>query len=132
MVDVYEAICEISLGNDISIYPEIYLDMTYGKDKNILDVIHLRYGELDRFGITNIENDKSLFLNSDDSFEYREMDDFVVKFSMKVEEDNVNYNISLNKNSDINLVMDMIRNSINDAKLLKEDVKVLSKKIVKK
>lgn len=129
LIDIYESIYDISL-EDISIYPEIYLDMSYGKDKNILDIIHLRYGELERFGITNIDDGKSLFLNRDNSWEYKNLDESMFKFSMFVDNDRVNYNISIDKNSDIEIVMNMIKENILLANRDIKDVKVLSRRVV--
>jgi len=129
LVDLYESICDISI-EDISIYPEIYLDMSYGKDRNILDIIYLKYGELERFGMTDIENGKSLFLNKDNSWEYKNLDESMFKFSMFVDNDRVNYNISIDKNSDMEIVMDMIKNNILLANKDIKDVKVLSRRVV--
>ena len=131
LVDIFKLVCEISLGNDISSYPEIYLEMSYGKEKNILDLIHLKYGELERVGLTNVDKGYSLFFNKDNSWEYKNFsNELLVMFSMIVNGNNINYNVSVNNDSDMSLVMDMIRKNIVDANREKEKVKVLSRKII--
>ena len=129
LIDVYKNICDISL-EDICVYPEIYLDMSYGKDRDIIYLIHLRYGELERFGITNMDRCESLFLNKDDCWEYRCFKDSLIKFSMMCDNDKIDYNISVDKEGNINSLVDMINNNRSDAKSLKEEVKILSRKVV--
>lgn len=128
LIDIYNNICEISLLDDISKYIEIYLEVSK-KDK-IIDLIHLRNGDIERFGIT-YNDGRSLFLNGDGSWEYYySEDDEIDKFSMNVVDGKVNYNMCLDRELGYSKVDELIRDNTNYANMEIEKVKILSKKLI--
>ena len=108
IVNVYKEIVKLSLGNDVSKYPEIVLKFSYCN--KVTDLIYLKYGELERFGVTLLRMDRSLFINRDGSFDY-EFNDMENMFSvnMNVSDDKIIYNIAIDKNSDVSLISDIIQ-----------------------
>lgn len=126
IVSVYKEIVKLSLG-DVSKYPEIILKFSYG-DK-VTDLIHLKNGELERFGVTLLRMDRTLFLNKDGSWLYEINDrDNLFNISMGVTDDKTNYNISISNDSDISMISDIISN---DTDTMKRDIGMV-KKLVKK
>ena len=108
IVNVYKEIVKLSFGNDVNKYPEIMLKFSYCN--KVTDLIHLKYGELERFGVTLLRMDRSLFINRDGSFDY-EFNDIENMFSinMNVSETSVIYNIAIDKDSDVSLISDIIQ-----------------------
>lgn len=128
LVDVYNNICEISLLDDISKYREVYLEVSK-KDK-VIDLIHFMNGELERFGIT-YSDERSLFLNKDDSWEYYYSDmDTMNGFSMNVIDCKVNYNICVDRDYGHFRIGELIKDNMEYANMEIENVKVLSKKLI--
>ena len=131
IVSVYKKIREISLGDDISIYPEISLKFSY-EDK-ITDLIHLKNGELERFGVTLLKLGRTLFLNKDGSFTYEINDiDNLFNIIMTVNNDGkTNYNIEINEDSNTDMIGELIKedtdtikkNVVNIRKLVKDNFK---------
>lgn len=131
IVSVYKKICEISLGEDISIYPEILLKFSY-EDK-VTDLIHLKNGELERFGVTLLKLGRTLFLNKDGSFTYEINDvDNLFNIVMTVNNDGkTNYNIEINEDSNIEMIGELIKedtdtvkkNVVNIRKLVRDNFK---------
>ena len=60
IVSVYKEIVKLSFDNDVSRYPEFILKFSFC-DK-ITDLIHLKYGVLERFGVTLLRMDRTLFI----------------------------------------------------------------------
>lgn len=133
LVDIYEVLREISLGNDIGIYPEVYLEISKNNkdnEKKITDLIHLRNGEIEKFGLTRVDTSKTLFLNKDGSWEYQCLDEeCLVDFSMNVNGSKINYNVCIDEDMDIDVSRKFIRDNIESARCEIENVKVLSRKL---
>lgn len=115
ILGVYRNICDISLGSDISDYQEIFLRCVCG-DK-VTDLIHLRNGELERFGITLSNLGRTLFLNKDGSYTYEIADrEDLFKFSMNVDGDDTSYNMFIKNGSDMIMINEIIQSDINEVK----------------
>jgi len=111
IVGVYKNIVNLSFNNDVSRYPEIVLRFSFC-DK-ITDLVHLRYGELERFGVTLLRMDRSLFVNRDGSFDYEINDrDNMFSINMSVMDDKTVYNISISNDSDVSMISDIIQDDI--------------------
>ena len=111
IVDVYKKIVKLSLGYDVSKYPEVILRFSFC-DK-ITDLIHLKYGELERFGVTLLRMDRSLFVNRDGSYSYEINDrDNMFSINMNVMDDRTIYNISVSNGVDVSMIGDIIQDDI--------------------
>lgn len=108
IVNVYKEIVRLSFGNDVNKYPEIMLRFSYC-NKNT-DLIHLKYGELERFGVTLLKMDRSLFINKDGSFDY-EFNDIENMYcvNMNVSDEKIIYNVAIDKDSDVSVISDIIQ-----------------------
>lgn len=126
IVNVYKEIVKLSLGNDVSKYPEIVLKFSYCN--KVTDLIYLKYGELERFGVTLLRMDRSLFINKDGSFNY-EFNDMENMFcvNMNVSDDKVIYNIAIDKDSDVSVISDIIQDDTNRVKSEIGNIKKLVK-----
>lgn len=111
IVGVYKDIVKLSFNNDVSRYPEFVLKFSFC-DK-ITDMVHLRYGDLERFGVTLLRMDRALFINRDGSFSYEINDrDNLFNINMNVMDDKTIYNISISNDSDVSMVGDIIQDDI--------------------
>jgi len=125
IVSVYKEIVRLSLG-DVSRYPEVTLRFSFC-DK-ITDLIHLKYGVLERFGVTLLRMDRALFINRDGSFSYESNDrDNMFNINMSVTDDRTVYNISINNDSDVSMISDIIQD---DTDRIKSEIGNI-KKLVK-
>ena len=115
IVSVYKDICKLSLGNEVNKYPDVILKFSF--DNKVSDLIYLKYGELERFGVTLLRMDRTLFLDKDGSFTYEINDsDKMFDISMNVMEDRTNYNISISNDSDISMISEIISNDVDTIK----------------
>lgn len=131
ILKVYNKIVDLSLGEDISKYPEFILKFSYCN--KVSDLIHLKYGELERFGVTLLRFNRSLFINKDGSFDY-EFNDWENKFNlnMNVNEDKVIYNIAIDNDSDVSIISDIIQDDIHIVNSEIGNIKKLVRKIFDK
>ena len=128
IVSMYKEICEISLGSDMNKYGELYLK--YMDNGEITDIIYLKNGELERFGMTLPEMRRTLFLNKDGSWTYKmnnKKDLF--SYSMDVIGDSTNYNVMVRDSVDLEFVSEIIQTDSIDVKENIENVKKLTKSI---
>lgn len=128
IISMYKDICEISLGSDMYKYGELYLK--YINNGEITDIIHLKKGELENFGMTLPEMGRALFLNKDGSWSYKMNDrNDLFSYSMDVIGDMTNYNIMVREGVDISLVSEVVQTDSIDVKENIENVKKLTKNI---
>ena len=123
IVSIYKKICEISLGYDVSIYPEVKLVLSY-RDK-ITDIIHLKNGELEKFGVTLLKLGRSLFLdkNGDWIYEVNDFDD-LFKIEMAVRDEGTSYNIFVKNEDDLNIISETV---YNDTKMVKRNIEYIKR-----
>lgn len=115
IVDLYKKVCQISLGSDVSKYPELSLKFTFF-DK-VTDLVHLKNGELERFGITLPKMGRTLFLNKDGSWSYEINDrEGLFNIIMNVDGNKTNYNISIENNSDVDMISEIIQSDTEEAR----------------
>lgn len=127
IVSVYKKVCEISLGSGVSKYPDLSLSFSFC-DK-VTDLIHLKNGELERFGVTLLKMGRTIFLNKDGSWSYEIYDkEDLFKIIMNVDDDKTNYDISIKNGCDIDLISEIIQS---DTYTVKENI-VNVRKLVNK
>lgn len=115
VVSVYKKICEISLGNDVGIYP--YLSLSFSFCDKVTDLIELSDGVLNRFGVTLLKMGRTLFLNKDGSWSYVIYDrENLFKIIMNVDDDKTNYDISIKNGCDIDLISEIIQDDTDTVK----------------
>lgn len=126
IVNVYKEIVKLSFSNDVNKYPEIMLRFSYCN--KVTDLIDLKYGELERFGVTLLKMDRSLFINKDGSFDY-EFNDIENMYcvNMNVSNDKVIYNIAIDKDSDVSVISDIIQDDTYRIKIEIGNIKKLVK-----
>lgn len=104
--DVYKKICEISLGENVSDYPYIYLYAT--NKKNATDSIEIVDGNWIKFRKT--KNDKTIVINQNGTWEYELNDNNLsedpennsqVKFLMKSGQKEISYKVIVKTDSEL-------------------------------
>lgn len=127
IIDVYEKICEISLG-DVSRYSRMFLKI-YKRDKypdkRVIDLIHLNYGNLIEFGMNIKNRDRTIFIDDTDKWCYECIDsEYSVKISGGDDSGVISYNISVfNRDNldDVKRIMEINRaNAYNDVGFVKK------------
>lgn len=132
IIDIYKRICEISLG-DVNKYPRILLKI-YKRDKylnkRVVDLVHLSYGNLLEFGMTIKNRNRTLFLNSDDSWSYEMIsDECSVKISGGDDTGRVNYDISVSNIESLDGIKDILESNRNNVNQDVRSIKILTKKV---
>jgi len=126
IVSVYKEILRLSFNDGVGRYPEFVLRFSFC-DK-VTDLIHLRYGELEKFGVTLLRMDRALFINRDGSFDYEINDrDNMFNINMNVMDDKTIYNISISNDSDASMIGDIIQDDISSIKSEIGNIKKLVK-----
>ena len=128
IINIYKKICEVSLGNDLGKYGLV--SFKFLDDDRITDLIQLKNGNLERFGITLPKMGRTLFINEDGSYSYGSINnDDLFSYTMNVNNDKVIYNISMNNNVDTSLVNEIIKRDSNEVREEIDNVKKLVRKI---
>lgn len=126
IVKVYKNICELSLGDDLSKYGMVSLKcFNNGK---LTDLIELKNGELENFGVTLPKMGRTLFLNKDGRYSII-CNNELFGYMMNFDGDRINYNISMNNGVDDSLVSEMVKDDMIEVKSEIENVKKLVRKI---
>ena len=126
IVKVYKTICELSLGNNTRKYGDVVLSCF--KNDDMTDLIELKNGELERFGITLSEMGRTLFLNRDGNFSVICKND-LFSYVMNFYDNKINYNVDIDNSIDDDLVSKMIKNDKIDIKNEVGNVKKLVRKL---
>ena len=103
ITNVYKSL-SIHYLDDVSIYPNFYLrKYKTGKNEKLVDLVHLKNGELEKFGMTDF--DMTIFLDKDNnwSYEVSKCDAVPVDFSMSSCDGRVSCSFSfVDKDTNIN------------------------------
>lgn len=128
IVKIYKNICSISLGNDLRKYGEVTLKCLFN-DK-VTDLIHLKSGELEHFGVTLLNIGRTLFLNKDGSWSYGFNDENnLFTYSMNVNDHKTEYNIEYDNNIDSTVISEVIESDTDDVLRNIDNVKKLVRKL---
>lgn len=112
LIDIYKDLSEIYL-DDVSKYPNLLLKLSsMGEEEKVTDLIHLRNGKFEKFGITDYG--MTIFVDKDDNWSYEIPKDesLPLNFSISSQKGKVNCMFSFDEEEyDIYKYMDSVINS---------------------
>ena len=130
IVDIYYELCEKYI-DDVRRYPNFSLKLsTLDSDGNLklIDLIHLKYGELEKFGMTAYG--RTIFLDKDDNWSYEmpQEGSMPVEFLMSSYNGKISCRFVLDENdySGDNYLFDGIKNDIN---IVMDEVRITKRKV---
>lgn len=93
IIDIYDELCKYHLG-DICKYPEFILRVSEIESNKVINLIHLKYGNLEKIGITNDRAKVFVDKDGNSSVELLTEGEYPVKFCMWYQDEIETYSFS--------------------------------------